>query len=123
MVGGCVSPQFADYRSYRVIRLGGRSVEAGGGGGYCAPDAYRARQPKITGDWRVIHDSQRHRQKAQDEMNKAVEFLRQEFRSVRTGRATPALVDTLRIDVETYGSSMSLKELASIAVTEQRHNN
>ena len=56
--------------------------------------------------------------KAQDEMNKAVEFLRQEFRSVRTGRATPALVDTLRIDVETYGSSMSLKELASIAVTE-----
>ncbi|HOO17590.1 MAG TPA: ribosome recycling factor [Phycisphaerae bacterium] len=56
--------------------------------------------------------------KAQDEMNKAVEFLKQEFRSVRTGRATPALVDTLRIDVESYDSSMSLKELANIAVTE-----
>ena len=37
---------------------------------------------------------------------------------MRTGRATPALVDTLRIDVESYDSSMSLKELANIAVTE-----
>ncbi len=56
--------------------------------------------------------------KAEDEMNKALEFLKTEFRSVRTGRATPALVDSLRIDVESYGSSMSLKELATIAVAE-----
>ena len=56
--------------------------------------------------------------KTEDEMKKAVEFLKQEFRSVRTGRATPALVDSLRIDVESYGSTMSLKELANIAVAE-----
>lgn len=55
---------------------------------------------------------------AEAQMNKAVDFLKQEFRSVRTGRATPALVDNLRIDVESYGSTMSLKELGSIAVAE-----
>jgi ribosome recycling factor len=54
----------------------------------------------------------------EDEMKKALEFLRNEYRSVRTGRATPALVDNLRIDVEAYGSSMALKELANIAVAE-----
>jgi len=56
--------------------------------------------------------------KAEDEMKKAVEFLKQEFRSLRTGRATPALVDSLRIDVESYGATMTLKELANIAVAE-----
>ena len=56
--------------------------------------------------------------KAEDEMKKAVEFLKQEFRSVRTGRATPTLVDSIRIEVESYGSSMTLKELANIAVVE-----
>lgn len=55
---------------------------------------------------------------AEEDMKKAVEFLRQEFRAVRTGRATPALVDSLRIEVESYGSTMVLKELASIAVAE-----
>ena len=57
-------------------------------------------------------------QHAEEEMKKAVEFLKQEFRGVRTGRATPALVDSLRIEVESYGSTMTLKELANIAVTE-----
>lgn len=56
--------------------------------------------------------------KAEQDMKKAVEFLKQEFRSVRTGRATPALVDSLRIEVESYGSTMTLKELASIAAAE-----
>ena len=56
--------------------------------------------------------------KAEAEMKKAVEFLGQQFRGVRTGRATPALVDSLRIEVESYGSTMTLKELASIAVAE-----
>lgn len=55
---------------------------------------------------------------AEEIMDKAVDFLKQEFRSVRTGRATPGLVDTLRVDVESYGTTMSLKELANIAVAE-----
>ncbi|MGD8454656.1 MAG: ribosome recycling factor [Phycisphaerae bacterium] len=57
-------------------------------------------------------------QQAEDEMKKAVEFLKQELRGVRTGQATPALVDSLRIEVESYGSAMALKELANIAVAE-----
>ncbi len=56
--------------------------------------------------------------KTKAEMEKATEFLRHELRSVRTGRATTGLVDGLRVDVESYGSSMSLKELANLAVAD-----
>jgi ribosome recycling factor len=51
-------------------------------------------------------------------MDKAVDFLRQELRTVRTGRASPGLVEHLRIAVESYGSSLQLRELASISVPE-----
>lgn len=49
-------------------------------------------------------------------MGKAVEFLKQEFRGVRTGRASPALVEHMRIAVSSYGSAMELRELATISV-------
>lgn len=55
---------------------------------------------------------------AEEKMEKAVDFLKQEFRAVRTGRATTGLVDHLRIEVESYGSSMSLRELANIGVAD-----
>lgn len=55
---------------------------------------------------------------ADEQMKKAVDFLKQELRSVRTGRASTGLVDTLRVEVESYGSTMTLKELASLAVAE-----
>lgn len=55
---------------------------------------------------------------AEEQMEKAVEFFKQELRSVRTGRATTGLVDGVKIDVESYGSTMSLRELANIAVAE-----
>ena len=48
---------------------------------------------------------------AEERMEKAVNFLRDELRGIRTGRASPALVDTLR--VEAYGSSMQLRQLAA----------
>jgi ribosome recycling factor len=54
----------------------------------------------------------------EDQMDKSLDFLRQEFRGVRTGRASTGLVDTLRVEVESYGSTMGLKELANIAVAE-----
>jgi ribosome recycling factor len=50
---------------------------------------------------------------AEERMEKAVNFLRDELRGIRTGRASPALVDTLR--VEAYGSSMQLRQLAAIS--------
>jgi ribosome recycling factor len=49
---------------------------------------------------------------AEERMEKAVEVFRNELRGLRTGRATPALVDGLR--VEYYGSPTPLKQLAQI---------
>ncbi len=49
-------------------------------------------------------------------MEKAVAVLRDELRGLRTGRATPALVDSLR--VEYYGSPTPLKQLAQISTPE-----
>ena len=47
-------------------------------------------------------------------MEKAAEFLQTELRGIRTGRASPGLVDNLK--VEYYGSPTPLKQLATIAV-------
>ena len=50
---------------------------------------------------------------AEERMEKAVNVFRDELRGLRTGRATPALVDGLR--VEYYGSPTPLKQLAQIS--------
>jgi ribosome recycling factor len=55
---------------------------------------------------------------SEEQMDKAVDFLKQEYRAVRTGRATTGLVDTLRVEVESYGTTLGLKELANLAVAE-----
>lgn len=49
-------------------------------------------------------------------MDKAVDFLRNELKSVRTGRAAPGLVENLSVDY--YGSPTPLKSLATIAIPE-----
>lgn len=46
-------------------------------------------------------------------MEKAVSNLKEELRGIRTGRASPALVDTLRVDY--YGSPTPLKQLAGVS--------
>jgi ribosome recycling factor len=53
---------------------------------------------------------------AEERMEKAVGVFRDELRGLRTGRATPALVDGLR--VEYYGSPTPLKQLANISTPE-----
>lgn len=55
---------------------------------------------------------------AEAKMKKAVARVQQEFASLRTGRATPALLD--RIEVEYYGSMTAIKTLASISVPDAR---
>src|SRR5437899_12786305 len=50
---------------------------------------------------------------AEERMEKASNVLRDEMRGLRTGRATPALVDGLR--VEYYGSPTPLKAMATIS--------
>src|ERR1043165_2467187 len=49
---------------------------------------------------------------AEERMDKAVGVLQGELRGLRTGRATPALVDSMK--VEYYGSPTPLKQLAQI---------
>ena len=51
-------------------------------------------------------------------MDKSVSYMTHEFSSVRTGKASPALVEN--IDVEAYGSNMKLKQLALITTPEPR---
>jgi ribosome recycling factor len=51
-------------------------------------------------------------------MEKAVEYMTHEFSSVRTGKASPALVEN--IDVVAYGANMKLKQLALITTPEPR---
>jgi|SRR3989440_3930715 ribosome recycling factor len=55
---------------------------------------------------------------ARERMGKSVDAIRQEFGSVRTGRASPALLD--RISVDYYGSPTQLKQLATISAPEAR---
>jgi ribosome recycling factor len=51
-------------------------------------------------------------------MEKSVDYMVHEFSSVRTGKASPALVEN--VDVEAYGSAMKLKQLALITTPEPR---
>ena len=55
---------------------------------------------------------------AGDRMAKSVEAMRHEFGTVRTGRASPALLD--RISVDYYGSATPLKQLATVNAPEAR---
>jgi ribosome recycling factor len=55
---------------------------------------------------------------ASEKMSKAVVHTRSEFSGIRTGRATPALVEKLK--VEYYGSDLPLQQIAGFSVPEAR---
>jgi len=55
---------------------------------------------------------------AKDRMEKTVEALHNDLRTIRTGRASPALVERLQVDY--YGSPTPLNQLAGISVPEPR---
>jgi ribosome recycling factor len=55
---------------------------------------------------------------AENKMRKAIESLRRDLVTIRTGRASPALVE--RINVEYYGVPTPLNQVASIATPEAR---
>ena len=55
---------------------------------------------------------------AMDKMDRAVQHTQSQFATVRTGRATPSLVE--RINVEYYGAMVPLQQIASISVPEAR---
>ncbi|MFO0916009.1 MAG: ribosome recycling factor [Pirellulales bacterium] len=53
---------------------------------------------------------------AEERMEKALEILKKSLAGIRTGRANPGLVDSLRVDV--YGSPTPIKQLASVGAPE-----
>ena len=50
----------------------------------------------------------------EDAMNKVVDSLLHDFTGVRTGKASPALIENLDVHAHAYGSVMKLKSLAVI---------
>jgi ribosome recycling factor len=55
---------------------------------------------------------------AEERMKKALEGSRRELAAIRTGKASPALLDTVK--VEAYGQTMSLKEVGQVSAPEAR---
>jgi ribosome recycling factor len=56
----------------------------------------------------------------EDLMEKAVEHLITDFSTVRTGKASPGLIENLDVHVHSYGSVMKLRQLAVISTPEPR---
>jgi len=52
----------------------------------------------------------------EDRMQKAIARLKKELTGIRTGRANPGLVDSVKIDV--YGQTMTMKQVATVACPE-----
>lgn len=55
---------------------------------------------------------------AEDKMNKTEQVVANEFAGVRTGKASPALVENILVEV--YGAQMRIRELAGITTPESR---
>ena len=55
---------------------------------------------------------------ARAEMEKALANTKHEFSSIRSGKATPNMLDTVRVEV--YGQTMNLNQVANIAAPEPR---
>ena len=55
---------------------------------------------------------------AEDKMDKSLAFLGEQFSGVRTGKASPALVENVQVDY--YGTPTRLKEIAGISTPEPR---
>ncbi len=53
---------------------------------------------------------------SEERMDKAIEILKKNLSGIRTGRANPGLVDSIRVDV--YGSPTPLKQIASVGAPE-----
>jgi len=55
---------------------------------------------------------------AEERMKKSLESVRRELAGIRSGKATPTLLDTVK--VEAYGQAMSLKEIGQVSAPEPR---
>src|SRR5919112_4936622 len=55
---------------------------------------------------------------AERRMQGALDSIRREFSTIRTGRANPSILD--RVEVEVYGTKMPLRSVANVGVPEPR---
>ncbi|MCG6989049.1 MAG: ribosome recycling factor [Gemmatimonadetes bacterium] len=55
-------------------------------------------------------------EEARERMDDALDAMRREFATVRTGKATPALLDTVRVDA--YGSKLPVNQVATVHTPE-----
>jgi ribosome recycling factor len=53
-----------------------------------------------------------------DRMKKTIESMKKDFSGIRTGRASPAILDSIRVSA--YGQESPIKQVASISVPESR---
>lgn len=58
------------------------------------------------------------KKQAKEKMDKSIEALRNDFGTIRTGRASLAILDNIKVDA--YGSQMKIDQIASMAVPESR---
>ena len=65
----------------------------------------------MSGIQQILKDTKAH-------MDKALESAKHEFASIRSGKASPSMLDTVR--VEMYGSSMMLNQCATVTTPEAR---
>ncbi|MDL1898485.1 ribosome recycling factor, partial [Anaerolineae bacterium CFX7] len=58
------------------------------------------------------------KKECEDKMKKALEAMKRDFQAMRTGRASPQLVEPLKVDY--YGTPTPLQQLATVSVPEAR---
>ena len=57
-------------------------------------------------------------QETRDSMNKSIDALKNEFKKIRTGRASLSILDDIRVDY--YGALTPLNQMASLSIPESR---
>ena len=55
-----------------------------------------------------------------DDMKSAIEHLKKELATLRTGRASPALLDGVTVHVSSYGATMPINQLATVSAPDAR---
>ena len=56
----------------------------------------------------------------EDDFSKVLDGIKKDLSTIRTGRASPQLLDGVQVKVSAYGASMPLNQLASVSVPEAR---
>lgn len=57
-------------------------------------------------------------EKAKNKMNKSIDFMLEEFATIRAGRANPGVLDKVKVDY--YGAPTPVNQLAAVSVAEAR---